>query len=134
MFLCQNMKNSDYSVSWQLGSIFTFFSVALIFGGITVAAGFIGVALGAESSRRYKKRNPRADPIICSIGLLVCTPFLFFALVMSRYQTTLTWVSNTVEVHCKNCSVSPKLFAFLIFHTLCPSNKGPPLGLSKFLL
>lgn len=66
--------------------------VALIFGGITVAAGFIGVALGAESSRRYKKINPRADPLICAIGLLVCTPFLFFALVMSRYQTAVTWV------------------------------------------
>ena len=76
--------------------MFVFFRVALIFGGITVAAGFIGVALGAESSRRYKKINPRADPLICAGGLLVCTPFLFFALVMSRYNTALTWVRTLV--------------------------------------
>ena len=69
------------------------FRVALTFGGITVAAGFIGVAIGAESSRRYKKINPRADPLICALGLLLCTPFLFFALVLSRYQTVVTWVS-----------------------------------------
>ncbi|WAR02242.1 SPIN-like protein [Mya arenaria] len=46
-------------------------TVSFIFGGITVAAGFIGVAIGAESSRRYKLINPRADPLICAMGLLV---------------------------------------------------------------
>ena len=67
-----------------------------------MAAGFIGVALGAESSRRYKKINPRADPLICAMGLLICTPFLFFALVLSRYQIVLTWVGilcSHVYVH-----------------------------------
>ncbi|XP_052269100.1 protein spinster homolog 1-like isoform X3 [Dreissena polymorpha] len=67
-------------------------TVALIFGGITVVAGFIGVALGAESSRRYKLINPRADPLICAFGLLICTPFLFFALVLSGTQPAVTWV------------------------------------------
>lgn len=66
--------------------------VSLTFGGITIAAGFIGVFIGAESSRRYKRINPRADPIICAFGLLTCTPFLFFALVASRYNTTATWI------------------------------------------
>ncbi|XP_052799729.1 protein spinster homolog 1-like isoform X2 [Mya arenaria] len=67
-------------------------TVSFIFGGITVAAGFIGVAIGAESSRRYKLINPRADPLICAMGLLVCTPFLYFALVLSGINTTVTWV------------------------------------------
>lgn len=67
-------------------------SVSLTFGIITVLAGFIGVGLGAESSRRYKKINPRADPLICALGLLVCTPFLFFALVLSRWNTIVTWI------------------------------------------
>ncbi|KAL4223098.1 Protein spinster 3 [Mactra antiquata] len=66
--------------------------IAYLFGGITVAAGFIGVAIGAQSSKIYKRRNPRADPLICALGLLVCTPFLFFALVLSRYQTAVTWL------------------------------------------
>ena len=72
-----------------------FFRVALIFGGITVAAGFIGVALGTEIARRYRKVNPRADPITCAFGLLTCTPFLFFALVLAEFNTTATWVSHS---------------------------------------
>ncbi|XP_070204332.1 protein spinster homolog 1-like [Littorina saxatilis] len=65
--------------------------VALIFGGITVAAGFIGVALGTEISRWYRKYNPRADPLTCAFGMLCCTPFLFFSLVMAKYSTPATW-------------------------------------------
>jgi len=61
-------------------------------------AGFLGVGLGAESSRRLKKINPRADPLICAFGLLVCTPFLYFALVLSRYQTAATWVRTCGEL------------------------------------
>ena len=72
---------------------FLCFRVALIFGGITVAAGIIGVALGTEIARWYRKRNPRADPLTCAFGMLSCMPFLFFALVMAQYSTPGTWVS-----------------------------------------
>ena len=66
--------------------------ISLTFGGITIAAGFIGVFLGAETSRRLKSINPRADPLICAFGLLTCTPFLFLAIFTSRYHTTITWI------------------------------------------
>lgn len=97
-------------------------NVALIFGGITVAAGFIGVALGAESSRRYKKINPRADPLICAMGLLVCTPFLFFALVMSRYQIVLTWILIFLgEVAlCLNWAI----IADILLYTVIPTRRS----------
>lgn len=91
----------------------------MIFGGITVAAGFIGVALGAESSRRYKKINPRADPLICAGGLLICTPFLFFALVMSRYNTALTWVLIFIgEVAlCLNWAIIADILLYVVIPT-----------------
>ncbi|CAG2198026.1 SPNS [Mytilus edulis] len=38
------------------------------------------------------KSESRADPLICAFGLLTCTPFLFFALVVSKYNTTATWI------------------------------------------
>ena len=56
-------------------------------------AGLIGVALGAETARRYKQKNPRADPLICAFGMLSCVPFLFLALFTAQYNTTATWVS-----------------------------------------
>ena len=58
-----------------------------------MAAGFIGVAAGAETSRRMKTRHPRADPLICAFGLLSCMPFLFFALVLSEFNIPASWVS-----------------------------------------
>ncbi|CAH1800648.1 unnamed protein product [Owenia fusiformis] len=66
--------------------------VSLIFGIITVLAGLIGVACGSTTAARWKVHNPRADPLVCAFGLLTCVPFLYLALVLSRYNTAATWV------------------------------------------
>ncbi|XP_077019226.1 protein spinster homolog 3 [Tamandua tetradactyla] len=56
---------------------------SLIFGALTVVTGIIGVILGAEASRRYKKVNPRAEPLICASSLLAAAPCLYLALVLA---------------------------------------------------
>ncbi|XP_040309488.1 protein spinster homolog 3 isoform X4 [Herpailurus yagouaroundi] len=56
---------------------------SLIFGALTVVTGIIGVVLGAEASRRYKKVNPRAEPLLCAGSLLVAAPCLFLALILA---------------------------------------------------
>ncbi|XP_042536536.1 LOW QUALITY PROTEIN: protein spinster homolog 3 [Dipodomys spectabilis] len=56
---------------------------SLIFGVLTVMTGIIGVVLGAETSRRYKKVNPRAEPLVCACSLLVAAPCLYLALVLA---------------------------------------------------
>ncbi|XP_042772268.1 protein spinster homolog 3 isoform X3 [Panthera leo] len=56
---------------------------SLIFGALTVVTGIIGVVLGAEASRRYKKVNPRAEPLLCAGSLLVAAPCLYLALVLA---------------------------------------------------
>ncbi|XP_039742368.1 protein spinster homolog 3 isoform X4 [Pteropus medius] len=55
----------------------------LIFGALTVVTGIIGVVLGAEASRRYKKVNPRAEPLICASSLLAAAPCLYLALILA---------------------------------------------------
>lgn len=97
-------------------------SVALTFGIITVIAGFLGVGLGAESSRRYKKINPRADPLICALGLLVCTPFLYFALVLSRYNTIATWILIFLgeTALCLNWAI----IADILLYTVIPTRRS----------
>ncbi|KAK9412446.1 protein spinster 3-like [Crotalus adamanteus] len=47
-----------------------------IFGGITIATGILGVIVGAEAARRYKKINAKADPIICAIFIALSGFFL----------------------------------------------------------
>ncbi|XP_078680075.1 protein spinster homolog 1-like isoform X1 [Branchiostoma floridae x Branchiostoma belcheri] len=66
--------------------------IALIFGGITCAAGVIGTVAGAEWGKRWKKSDPTADPLVCAIGMLGCTPFLYFALLLSRTNIIVTYV------------------------------------------
>nr|XP_048304629.1 protein spinster homolog 3 isoform X1 [Myodes glareolus] len=56
---------------------------SLIFGALTVATGIIGVILGAEASRRYKKVNPRAEPLICASSLFAAAPCLYLALILA---------------------------------------------------
>ncbi|XP_013413275.1 protein spinster homolog 1 isoform X2 [Lingula anatina] len=68
-------------------------SVSLTFGIITCLAGFFGVGIGAESARRLRSKfDARADPFVCAFGLLSCMPFLYVAIVVSQYNTIVTWV------------------------------------------
>uniref|UniRef100_A0A0B7AKL1 Major facilitator superfamily (MFS) profile domain-containing protein n=1 Tax=Arion vulgaris TaxID=1028688 RepID=A0A0B7AKL1_9EUPU len=94
-------------------------TVSLIFGGITVAAGFIGVACGAEIARRYKRINPRADPLICAIGMITCAPFLFFSLVLSRYSIGVTWLLIFVGevLLCLNWAVTADILLYVVIPT-----------------
>ncbi|XP_069134992.1 protein spinster homolog 1-like isoform X2 [Argopecten irradians] len=93
--------------------------VAFTFGIITVVAGFVGVALGAEISRRYKKINPRADPLVCAFGLLTCVPFLFFALVLSQWYTVATWILIFLgeTMLCLNWSIIADMLLYVVIPT-----------------
>ncbi|XP_011522027.1 protein spinster homolog 3 isoform X3 [Homo sapiens] len=55
----------------------------LIFGALTIMTGVIGVILGAEAARRYKKVIPGAEPLICASSLLATAPCLYLALVLA---------------------------------------------------
>ncbi|XP_029462948.1 protein spinster homolog 1 [Rhinatrema bivittatum] len=65
---------------------------SLIFGIITCVTGILGVTSGVEISKRYRKVNPRADPLVCAIGLLSSSPLLFFAVVSAKSNTIVTYV------------------------------------------
>uniref|UniRef100_A0A8B9XPQ9 Protein spinster homolog 1 n=1 Tax=Bos mutus grunniens TaxID=30521 RepID=A0A8B9XPQ9_BOSMU len=64
----------------------------LIFGLITCLTGVLGVGLGVEISRRLRRTNPRADPLVCAAGLLGSAPFLFLALACARGSIVATYI------------------------------------------
>ncbi|XP_058561365.1 protein spinster homolog 3 isoform X8 [Neofelis nebulosa] len=72
---------------------------SLIFGALTVVTGIIGVVLGAEASRRYKKVNPRAEPLLCAGSLLVAAPCLYLALILA--PTTFLASYSVVVPRCR---------------------------------
>lgn len=67
-------------------------SDSLIFGLITCLTGVLGVGLGVEISRRLRRSNPRADPLVCAAGLLGSAPFLFLSLASARGSIVATYI------------------------------------------
>ncbi len=65
-----------------------------MFGGITVLAGIFGTIAGSELSKLISRKTEQADCIVCAIGLLGCSPFLFLALTLGNYNMYISWVSE----------------------------------------
>lgn len=53
--------------------------MAFKFGVITMLSGLVGVPAGSILAQKLRVRYPRADPLICAVGLLVSAPLLFGA-------------------------------------------------------
>lgn len=67
-------------------------SVSLITGGITTAAGFIGVALGTATAAKVKQWHKNGDALVCAWGLLLCTPFLLGVVIIVEFYIIPAWV------------------------------------------
>lgn len=69
--------------------------VSYIFGIVTFVAGIVGVWVGAEVARRWRKFDMRADALVCGFGVLMSAPFLFFCMYIADKYIILMWVSTT---------------------------------------
>jgi len=74
--------------------------VSYIFGIVTFVAGVVGVGVGAEWARRWRITNMKADALVCGIGIILSTPFLFFALWSADKHIILSWVLICVGEVC----------------------------------
>lgn len=66
--------------------------VSFKFGAITMAAGILGVPLGAFLSTKLSKRYPRCDPVICAMGLLISAPLIAGSMLMVTVNSTLAYI------------------------------------------
>lgn len=66
--------------------------VSFKFGAITMISGIVGVPLGSYLSQRLNKKNPRADPIICMVGLLLSAPLIAGAMLLITANATAAYV------------------------------------------
>ncbi|NXF95891.1 SPNS3 protein, partial [Eubucco bourcierii] len=67
-------------------------SNSLIFGGITIGTGILGVITGAEAARRLRKINNKADPLICATSMFVSALCLYIALMVAQTNIISTFV------------------------------------------
>jgi hypothetical protein len=49
-----------------------------------MVSGMIGVPLGALLSTRLREKYPRSDPLICGLGLVLSSVFIFVAFFLAR--------------------------------------------------
>uniref|UniRef100_A0A8C2T8R7 SPNS lysolipid transporter 3, sphingosine-1-phosphate (putative) n=1 Tax=Coturnix japonica TaxID=93934 RepID=A0A8C2T8R7_COTJA len=67
-------------------------SNSLIFGGITIGTGILGVIAGAEAARRLRKTNSRADPLICATSMFVSSLCLYTAIMVAQKNILSTFI------------------------------------------
>ncbi|KAM7067807.1 protein spinster homolog 3 isoform 1-T1 [Molossus nigricans] len=77
---------------------------SLIFGALTIGTGIIGVFLGGEASRRYKRVNPRAEPLICASSLLAAAVCLYLALILAPTTLVASYVFLTLGELLLSCN------------------------------
>ncbi|XP_076792495.1 protein spinster homolog 3 isoform X2 [Arvicanthis niloticus] len=102
---------------------------SLIFGALTVATGVIGVMLGAEASRKYKKVNPRAEPLICASSLFATAPCLYLALILAS-RTLLASYSVVVP----RCRGTAEALQITVAHVLGDAGSPYLTGLISSVL
>jgi len=91
-------------------------TIGLLFGVITVIAGFAGVTIGSVAAQIWRRTNPKADPLVCGIGVLLCVPFLFFALTFVQDSMPAAWacVFFTVTALSLNWAVVPDILMYIV--------------------
>ncbi|XP_072475070.1 protein spinster homolog 3 [Notamacropus eugenii] len=67
-------------------------SDSLIFGALTVVTGIVGVLVGAEIARRFKKRTPKAEPLVCAGSMLAAAPCLYLAIILAQRTILVAYV------------------------------------------
>ncbi|XP_040506527.1 protein spinster homolog 3 isoform X5 [Gallus gallus] len=70
-------------------------SNSLIFGGITIGTGILGVIAGAEAARRLRKTNNRADPLICATSMFASSLCLYIAIMVAQKNILSTFVATS---------------------------------------
>ncbi|XP_044758544.1 protein spinster isoform X2 [Coccinella septempunctata] len=67
-------------------------SNSFIFGGITIAAGVVGLTMGGYLSQNLRVVYQKADPLICGVGLVVSAPLLLGCTYAATSNTALCYV------------------------------------------
>ena len=101
----------------------SYFSVAFVFGVMTMVAGIIGVPLGALLSTKLKLKFPRADPVICGIGLAITT-FLFFLSLMWGAEENIVLAFVLIFIGEISLNLNWSIVADMLLYVVSPTRRG----------
>ncbi|XP_061231416.1 protein spinster homolog 1 isoform X3 [Neopsephotus bourkii] len=95
---------------------------SMLFGALTVASGVLGVGLGAELSRRWSPHCPRAEPLLCAMGLLGSAPCLLLAIMAARPSPTAAYIF--IFLGESLLSLNWAIVAEILMHVVAPTRRS----------
>ncbi|XP_056199781.1 protein spinster homolog 3-like isoform X2 [Falco biarmicus] len=102
-------------------------SNSLIFGGITIGTGILGVIAGAEAARRLRKINNKADPLICATSMCISALCLYIALMVA--QTNILSTFYVVTPRRQSTAIALQI---LVSHLLGDAGSPYLIGIASF--
>uniref|UniRef100_A0A8C7DRU6 SPNS lysolipid transporter 3, sphingosine-1-phosphate (putative) n=1 Tax=Naja naja TaxID=35670 RepID=A0A8C7DRU6_NAJNA len=102
-----------------------------IFGGITIATGILGVVIGAEAARRYKKVNTKADPLICAVGLFSSSPCMYLAIMLAEKSIVAAYILIALAVFF--LSLNWAIVADILLYVVKPACQSTAFSLQIFM-
>lgn len=70
---------------------------SLIFGAITCVTGLLGVVIGAATTRLFRKKTARADPLVCAVSMLGSAIFICLIFVVAKKSIAGAYVRASVK-------------------------------------
>merc|ERR1712038_1739303 len=98
-------------------------SVAFVFGVMTMIAGIIGVPCGALLSTKLKIKFPRADPVICGVGLSITT-LLFFLALMWGAEKNIILAFILIFIGEISLNLNWSIVADMLLYVVSPTRRG----------
>lgn len=78
--------------------------------------------MGSGGAQWYRRKNPRADPLLCAWGVLLSVPFAFFGIVVAHKSAPLSWFSIFLAITflCVNWT----LVADILLYVVTPNRRS----------
>ncbi len=84
-----------------------------------MCAGIVGTVMGSELSKFLGQYTRKAEALVCSMAMLVGTPFLFMSLVVVQYQIIgISWACVFFAT-LSTCLVWTPVAAMLLVSAIC---------------
>ncbi|XP_068210246.1 protein spinster-like [Palaemon carinicauda] len=96
--------------------------VPILFGAESMISGLIGVPLGAYLGRKLRGRYPKADPLVCGIGILVAAPLLIMATFVANQNTLLALILCFLGLIFQNLNWS--VVTDMMLYTVIPTRRA----------
>lgn len=106
-------------------------SSLLFLGIIVISSGIIGVYIGYLLSSFFDVKYPKADPLICGIGMLTAAPLVILSFIIAMYNTWASYFIGFLGFTAIN--LQPAVVSGILMSVIVPSRRSMATGVFSFV-